>query len=109
VEQVDHVTCTDLHHQQISELGQHVVLEPALVVLPVEATLPTLGGRARTTKDVDLRMTGSPNGILATSTPRGPRDLDVGQTMNTIIWTGPFRISALLRACLDDDHPRRLA
>jgi hypothetical protein len=43
VEQVDHVTCTDLRQRQIAELGQHVVLEPALVVLPVEATLPTLG------------------------------------------------------------------
>lgn len=29
VEQVHHVTCTDLHQQQIAELGQHVVLEPA--------------------------------------------------------------------------------
>lgn len=43
VEQVDHVACTDLHQQQLAEFGQHVVLEPALVVLPVEATLATLG------------------------------------------------------------------
>jgi hypothetical protein len=27
----------------IAELGQHVVLEPALVVRPIEATLPPLG------------------------------------------------------------------
>lgn len=25
--------------------------------------------------------------------------------MSTLIWTGPFRISNLLAACLDDDHP----
>lgn len=26
-------------------------------------------------------------------------------TMSTLVWTGPFRINALLAASLDDDHP----
>jgi hypothetical protein len=29
----------------------------------------------------------------------------VGLTVSTLIWTGPFRISDLLAACLDDEHP----
>src|SRR5262249_26524624 len=42
VEQLDDVTCANLRQQQVTGLGQDVVLEPALVAFPVEVALPTL-------------------------------------------------------------------